>query len=151
MTPTIRAIATCLLLASAGTATAQPILVQPSNQLGDCFVLKTTGQDRMSVARWVVAAFGSAPQVADLANVSPAMKEELDRQMAQIFTRLLSKDCAEVAKPLMQQRDSRALQLAGGALGQIAVQELMGNPQAAAALSEFTKYLDPADFADLRK
>ncbi|MCT2400850.1 hypothetical protein [Novosphingobium mangrovi (ex Huang et al. 2023)] len=125
---------------------------QLAAELGQCFALKSTGEDRLTLARWFVAALGSAPQTADVAKVDPAQKDKLDRQVAVIFTRLMTVDCAEQSRPLFQARSSAGFRAAGGTLGRLAMQELMGDPKTASAmLGGYTSYLREEDFADLVK
>ena len=120
------------------------------NALAQCFVLKTTGEDRLMVARWVLGALASSPQVTDLVTVDAARKDAADQGIARLFTRLITVDCATLAAPLMKTRGQEAFRLAGGALGQIAVQELMSNRSAAAAMGAFTRYLREEDFKPLK-
>ncbi|TCM21969.1 hypothetical protein EDF56_101646 [Novosphingobium sp. PhB165] len=121
-------------------------------KLGECFVMKSTGEDRVAFARWFVAALGSAPQVADIAKIDPAQKDGLDRQVATIFTRLIAVDCAEQARPLYQVHSSAGFSTAGEALGRIAMQELMSNPDASAKMfGGYTAYIRDDDFKNLEK
>jgi hypothetical protein len=143
------------LTLSSPSIAAEPAMTfdvsKAAEALGACFVAKTTGHDRVAVARWMIGAMASAPQLADITKVDKTAQDEADKQMAQIFTRLLAKDCVEFAKPLIQAKSSSAaFETAGEALGKVAVQELISNKSAAAALEGFTKYLDEADFKEMR-
>ena len=119
--------------------------------LGQCFVNKTTGEDRIAVARWLLAAMGSAPKMADVTRVDPARKVAVDKAMAVIFTRLITKDCAAEARPLLKAKSDTAFRAAGEALGRIAMTELLSDPKAAQGVGSYTEYLNEADFADLAK
>jgi hypothetical protein len=118
-----------------------------ADRLGQCMVSKTTGADRIAVASWMLAAMASAPQLKDVAVVTPARKEQADRTMATVFTRLMTKDCATDAKALFAARDPQAFQQAGRPLGEVAMKELISNPKTMEALGAYVRYINPADFA----
>ena len=137
----------CLGLGAATPAAAQTASSQSNaERLGNCLVSKTTGEDRILSARWILAAMASAPQVADVAHVEPAKKEEIDRAMARLFTRLMTKDCLEEARPLLLARDGAGARTAGEALGRIAMQELLSDPKAVAAVAKYATYIDYREF-----
>lgn len=151
---------------SAGAATVStppPIQVIPkmitpaqeqqlAGELSQCFTMKSTGEDRLIMARWLIGAMASAPQVADVAKVDPAKKDQTDRQLAGIFTRLMTVDCASQARPLFHARSDMGFRAAGETLGRLAMQDLMGDPKAAAAMvGGYVSYLREEDFAPLAK
>lgn len=144
----------CASLAVATPASAQTMVASPnpaSARLGQCLVGNTTGNDRVLVARWMAASMASSPMMQGLVSVDQAEKERVDRLMADLFTRLMAKDCLAEAKVVMQARDQQGMQAAGGRLGEIAMQELMMDPAAMAALLAYVKHIDPADLAELGK
>ncbi|SOB79896.1 hypothetical protein SAMN06297144_0787 [Sphingomonas guangdongensis] len=114
--------------------------------LGQCLVLKTTGADRLTVARWMLAAMASAPQMSDVVTVQPGQKERNDRAMAALFTRLLVTDCAERSKVLFGMATVNGFETAGEALGGVAMKELLSDPKASAALAAYASCLDKEAF-----
>jgi hypothetical protein len=114
--------------------------------LSDCVVMKTTGQDRLIVVKWLFAGLASAPQVAEVATITSVQKEERDRAMAGLLTRLMVTDCVTESRPLFLTHNSAGFRTVGETLGRIAMQELMGNENTAAAMQSYTKYLNPEDF-----
>ncbi|QDK32421.1 hypothetical protein [Sphingomonas sp. IC081] len=123
-----------------------------AGKLGECFAMKSTGEDRVTFARWFLTAMGSAPQVADVAKIDPAVKDKLDRQVATIFTRLITVDCAEQARPLYRAHSSAGFRTAGETLGRMAMQELMGNPETAAKMfGGYVGYIRQDDFKGLEQ
>jgi hypothetical protein len=118
--------------------------------LQECIRQSTSGRDRITSARWLVSALGSAPQLRDVARIDPDVKRDLDREMAQLFTRLMTVDCLNEAKPVWTSRDPAEMQAAGGSLGEIAMQELFTNPETASAVSAYAQFLNEEDFAALR-
>lgn len=137
-----------LVAAQAGRAQT----ISPAEKsLAECVRLKSTGQDRLTLGRWFVATMGSAPQVSDVAKIDPAVRATLNRQFAATFTRLVVSDCLTETKALGPTRDSKAFELVGRVLGELAVQEILTNPDATAALDGFTEYLKEEDFAVLKR
>ncbi|HEU4821737.1 MAG TPA: hypothetical protein VFS87_11355 [Qipengyuania sp.] len=133
-------------------AQAQSLVATPdaaSRALGQCFVLKTTGSDRLLVARWLAGAMGVGDATKGMVSVDQAAKSTTDRQMAALYTRLLAKDCAAQAAPLVKAQDMRGIEAAGGMLGEIAMKELMNDPKVAAAIAAYAQHIDPAAFAAL--
>lgn len=122
-----------------------------ANALGQCFVSKSTGEDRIAVAGWMLAAMASAPKMADVARVDAARKVELDKGMAAVFTRLITVDCARESRPLFLAKSKAGFETAGGALGEIAMKELLSDPKAAQGLADYVKYLNENDFAGVVK
>ncbi|MDE2619376.1 MAG: hypothetical protein KGL54_04350 [Sphingomonadales bacterium] len=119
--------------------------------LGECLTMKSTGSDRIAFAGWMVAGLAAAPQLKGIAVVAPDRRDALNRNLAEIFTRLTARDCAEFARPLLKAGDRAAFGSAFEVFGRIAMQELTGNPEAARAMGEFSKYINEADFAELKK
>ncbi|QGP79009.1 hypothetical protein [Sphingobium sp. CAP-1] len=134
------------MLLVAGSAAAQTDAEAQAQALGECMVLKSTGADRLVVARWFLTAIASAPQAQGVATLTPGKKDEFDKGMAAIFTRLMAVDCADQARPLFRSKDEAGFRVAGEALGRVAMSELLSNPQASAALEAYTKYLRQEDF-----
>jgi hypothetical protein len=119
--------------------------------LAECLTMKSTGSDRIVFAGWMVSAMASAPQLQGLAVVSPQRRDELNRSLAHIFTRLITTDCSASARPLLKSGNTQAFGSAFEVFGRLAMQELTGNPEADRAMGEFAKYINDADFADLTK
>lgn len=146
-------LAIALVAASLSSASyAAPPLpneAQLAEALGQCFVMQTNGHDRLAVASWMLGSLASAPQMAEVAKVDSAKKVELDQAMAKLFTRLMTQDCAAQSRPLFKAKSEAGFRAAGEALGKIAVQELLGNPAASAALGSYANYLNDSDFKKL--
>ena len=143
-------------LVLANIAAAQTTLSPEQEQaytvkLRDCFTAQTTGADRTTFARWFVAILATAPKVQGVASVEPGVKDQLDRQVATIFTRIITKDCAAEARPLWKARSSAAFRVAGEALGRLAMQEVASDPEGAKIFAGYASHINPADFAVLEK
>ncbi len=126
-------------------ATQAPAAEAPQ-RLGQCMAAKTTGEDRLLVARWMLAGMASAPQMADIVTVTPGKKDGIDRNMAALFTRLLVRDCPDQSRAVFKLKTGEAFQVAGESLGRVAMEELMTNPRANAALIAYVNYLKEDEF-----
>lgn len=110
--------------------------------LGTCLADNTTGKERKELARWVFIAMSAHPDIHKLSNVSDQARDEANQGMAALVTRLLAENCAPQAKSALQSEGAEGLQSSFTVLGQLAMQELMSNPNVSASITEYAKYLD---------
>ena len=140
------------LLIQGPVAAAVPNALNPEDEaaktklLGECFTRKSTGEDRINLAKWVVAILASSPNVAGVAKLEPGLKDQLDVQTAKTFTRLFTQDCAAEARPLWQARSTAGFRVAGETLGRLAIQEAMSGPGVDAMFSGYAAKIDRAAF-----
>ena len=136
--------AAAVSLATAVPASAQLVGQQASEgamELGQCVVGVTTGNDRVLVAQWVGSSLAMAPQLERMVTVDAAAKDALDRRMADLFFRLFTQDCVDYARPLVQRGDQVSIQAAFGMLGEVAMQELLTDPRAMAAMTSYIQHI----------
>lgn len=112
-----------------------------ADALSLCMADNTTGKERKALARWVFAAISAHPEMSDLSAVNDAMREDANREMASIVTKLVTQSCPAQAAEA-QAESTKSLASAFEALGKLAMVELMSNPQVAASISGFSRYLD---------
>ncbi|MBD3773252.1 MAG: hypothetical protein IE921_06700 [Rhodobacteraceae bacterium] len=122
-----------------------------SAALGQCILDKTTGGDRILVARWMAASLAMAPQMDGLIAVDAKAKQATDREMGGLFTRIFTVDCRPQAAKLLKAGDRQGVESAGGKLGQMAMRELMSDPRAMAALMAYMNYVDSSKIAEIAK
>lgn len=122
----------------AATAMASPA----ADALSACLADNTTGRDRKDLARWIFLAMSAHPEIRNISNVSQAQRDEINRGMGNIITKLLTERCPSQARIAMEREGSGALQTAFGVVGQLAMQELMSNPEVTASVGEYVKYID---------
>lgn len=136
-----------------GTAGAQGVAFpnDASKALSECVVLSTTGRDRLVLIRWVAVSIGSANSMQDAITIKPGAKEEADRKMGALFTRLFTVDCRKEAAPLLKGNDNAGVEAAFGQLGRIAMNELIGDPQVEESLTGFVQYADLEAVAEVAK
>lgn len=129
------AIATPSALAGAGT-----------DALAACLADNTTGKDRKDMARWVYVGMSAHPEIQSLSNVTQADREDSDRKLAAMFTKLMTENCTAQVKLAREKDGANALKDAFESFGKLAMQELMSNPNVNAAFTTFTKYIDQNKF-----
>jgi len=124
--------------ATAGTAT---------NALISCMTDNTTGKDRKDMARWVFVGMSVHPEIKSLSNVTESDRDQLDRTIATIVTRLLANNCQEQARlALEKEADQEPIKVSFDVIGRLAMQELMANSEVQSAFTNFAKYIDASKF-----
>jgi hypothetical protein len=135
-----------LVMASPGFTTAA--LAQPAaSSLTTCLADHTTGKDRKDLARWMFAAMSQHPAIADLSAATPAARDDASRTVGALVTRLLTVDCLPDTKAAVESGETSAVfQKAFGRLGELAMQEIMADPQVSKTLQDLPKYMDRKQF-----
>ena len=137
------------LAAQAASAAPSPDTSDGRAAVAQCVVMRTTGADRALTAQWIFAAMSRSPHIADLSTVSDSRKAELDKAFGQLLTRIVMKECLEQVRPLAAVDLTEAFEVVGKALGEVAMQELLGNPDVDKAIGAYTDYLSEEDFKPL--
>lgn len=112
---------------------------------------ESTGEDRVMLAQWFVTVLNSSPKIKGVATVAPGKKDELDRKVAALFTRLMTVDCSEQARPLWRARSMAGFRVAGEVLGRLAMQEVMSGGDGDRMFSGYASYINPGDFVGLEQ
>ena len=89
------------------------------------------------------------PSHCPIASVSAQRKVELDKEFGKLITRIVIKDCLQQVRPIANANLEEAFELVGRALGEVAMQELLGNPDVDKAIGEYAQYLSEEDFKPL--
>lgn len=132
-----------LLIALLSLCVSLPALAGPdAAALTSCLTDNTSGKDRKDLAKWVFAAMSTHPEIRAFANVSDKVRDQTSNTMGVLVTRLLSVSCAKETQAAIRNEGQPAMQAAFRALGGLAMQELMSNPEVTASFSSFEKYLD---------
>ncbi len=135
---------TLFVLALAGFAHIS--IAQTSTEaLSACVADNTSGKDRKDLARWVFFAMASHPEIKQFSspNIQSATGET-DRTIAKLFTRLLAESCLSQTQVAYKQGGSKAIEIAFQTFGQLAMQEIMSNPEVSSTMSRFQSELDEA-------
>lgn len=126
---------------------AQPSAGAPAQAaLTQCVSMHTTGADRMLTARWLFAMMATSSQITDLSAVTAEHRKELDQGFARLFTRLITKDCANEVRPLAAANLEDAFGEVGKALGETAMNELMNGKDVDKAMGAYADFISEGDF-----
>lgn len=113
-----------------------------SDELGLCFADSTTGKDRKELARWIFVAMSAHPSIRDLSIANELTRSDADKYMAKLVTQLLSDSCVAQARATVQTEGNEGVVKAFRALGEMAMREIMSNPDVLASIGSYVQYLD---------
>lgn len=136
-----------LLLFSAAVLTQQVAVASPeSDALANCLKDASTGKDRKELVRWTLIAMSAHPEMKGLATVDEATRKQADQQLAALMTRLLVDSCPEQARAAVAKGGPQDMMSSFRALGEVAMMELISNPEVMASFGSYTQYLDKKKF-----
>ena len=125
---------------------SSPVLAaSPESQaFGQCLIGKTTGDDRLLLARWMTFAFASHPVVQDALTIDEAKLPETDQEMADLVTDLVAERCVNEAKAAVAAEGDPgiAMQKAFEMLGMVASQEVLRDAAAQDRINAFATFID---------
>ena len=125
------------------TITVSTAMAGPAaDSLGACLADNTSGKDRKEMARWVFVGMSTHPELESFSKVTDKNRDDLDKVMAAMFTKLVTESCPAQAKTAIEKEGPIAFQTAFGIIGKLAMQELMSNPEVNSSFTRYTKYLD---------
>lgn len=128
----------CLLLSVPSAANA----AQYGDALSKCLVRSTSSADKALLVEWIFFAIALNPTVAPVTNISGAKREEVDKRAAKMFERLLVESCLVETQKAVKHEGSAAVGEAFRLLGQVATEEMFGNPAVAKGAENFARYID---------
>lgn len=137
-----------LMLVAIGSIIATP----PANAgtsteaLNTCVADNTTGKDRKDLAQWIFMTIAAHPEIQPFSNVTEANRDEFDKRLADLATRLITVSCKTESKSAIEKEGSKSLEAAFETLGRLAMQELMSNPSVNSSFTRYVKYLDKSKF-----
>ena len=135
----LMAIAAATLL-SAGSAKAEVY----ADDLKRCMVASTSPEDRLAFVRWLFGATADHPAVSDFSNVTETHRQEATTTTARLIERLVLKDCRPQAILALRYEGFAAVEEAFGAVGEIAMGDLMADEGVAAELDKLGTETDEA-------
>lgn len=134
-----------LLLVLLGACAAWPGAVRAAPEggtLAQCLIQNTTPADRRVVVRWAFATMALDPDVAPMANVTPAERDAINREAGALVTDLLTRSCRQPVQQAFLSEGPQGLASAFEAWGRWAVMGLATQPQVAAGMAGLLQYLD---------
>jgi cytochrome c553 len=134
-----------LVLGLLGTAEAGPF----ADEMAKCLARKTTERDKYQLIKWLYAGMSLHPAVSSLANVTPAQRGALSREIAVLLTDILTVRCHEEAKSALTYEGNEALTASFRFFGESAMQAFVADANVSAYMEEFATFLKDEDFAAL--
>lgn len=115
-----------------------------TEDLGQCLIRSTTPADRKVLARWAFATMALDPDVAPLAAINPAQRDDINRRTGAVVTTLLADSCRVPAQQALANGGTAAVETAFETWGRWAVAGLVSQPQVIQGMGGLLQYIDIA-------
>ncbi|MBY5991495.1 hypothetical protein [Ferrimonas balearica] len=115
-----------------------------SQDLSRCLVEGSTTEDKFLLVKWMFSAAAQHPAVGDIADLSEAQADLINRDAANLFVTLITEVCKETAVKAVKFEGPKALEGAFEVLGQVAATELFASPEVAKSLAGLESHVDNA-------
>lgn len=115
-----------------------------SDQLAKCLISSTTVDDRNALVRWIFAATSHHPAVKSIVTVSAAQRDQFDKEVADLFMKLLTQSCLKETKEAIKFEGKEAIPPSFNLLGQTAGREMVSDPAVAGSMGSFLSHFDKA-------
>lgn len=109
--------------------------------LGTCLVDSLNGKERKALIKWVYFSMSSHPELEKFIVASNEDITGSNQTMGTLVTRLFTEDCPKEAIAA-NKADPLAIQKAFEFVGQVAMQELMTNPNVMTSITQYIHYSD---------
>lgn len=132
-----------LPVAIVGAVLSLPVSAGPySDDMAKCLVRSTSDGDKSLLVRWIFAAISLNPEVNAMVQVSATEREDLNRQTAQLFVRLLTESCRNETQQAMKYEGQDTIGKSFSVLGSAAARGLMSHPDVTQYTADLGKYVD---------
>jgi len=112
------------------------------DELARCLVKSTTDADKTYLVKWLFAAAALHPDVKSIASVSDTQRDELNKNAAKLFERLITESCRSETQEAVKYEGPSTLESSFNVLGQVAARGLFSHPTVARGTAELTNYVD---------
>lgn len=133
-------------LSALTASTTTNITLPTGTELSACIASNATASDKATMARWLFIAEAQAPDLQDLAHVSPEQKVEIDKKMAAVFDHLVFDSCRAEAVSTLKEGGLAAFKTAFLPLGQEGASVISSNPAVQSQMRAMSRYADRARF-----
>tara|TARA_B100001287_G_C22603782_1_gene491677 strand:- start:572 stop:1024 length:453 start_codon:yes stop_codon:yes gene_type:complete len=113
-----------------------------TDEMAKCLVTSTNDRDRTRLVKWIFRVYGDHPEVTYMIDLSNREKKFIDKDVADLFTRLLSEDCIDETKKALDYEGENVMFNAFQILGQVAAQGFNNNPYVMKSINEFVEMID---------
>lgn len=115
---------------------------QYADQLSQCLISHSNEQDRSELAKWIFSVIAQHPDIKEYTNLTDEQQKTIGKTAANIFQRLMTKDCKEEFASVITHERNQGVFIAFKTLGEVSMNTLISNPVVQKATSNFTEYLD---------
>lgn len=144
-----------MMFASAALAAlfcAAPVQAGPfSDELSKCLVKSATPADLEIIIRWAFAAMASHPAVKPIVSMTPEQHTEYTRSAAELFQRLMLKDCRPETVAAVKFEGAAALETGFKVFGEVSFRGLTTDPAVAKEFESLGSYADDAAWSQFMK
>ena len=121
----------------------KPIFAGPfGDEMAKCLVTSTSNRDRAKLLKWMFRVYGEHPEVSYMVDLSDREKKVIDKDIADVFTRLLSEDCVDETKKALDYEGDNVMFTAFQTLGQVAAQGFNVNPIVERSINKFNEFIE---------
>ena len=121
----------------------KPVFAGPfGDEMAKCLVTSTNKRDRTKLIKWIFRVYGDHPEVSYMIDLSDREKKVIDKDIADVFTRLLSEDCVDETKKALDYEGDNVMFTAFQALGQVAAQGFNVNPIVERSINKFNEFIE---------
>lgn len=139
------AVSASLLFAAAPTpAEAGPY----ADSLSRCLLKSATEEDKTALMVWIFAAIAQHPAAKGYTNMTDAQREDIARDAAGVFMRLISVDCRREAVAALG-NEQNGFEIAFRTLGESAAGDLLGGGAPAREMERLMEYVDKDELTQM--
>jgi len=120
-----------------------------TDDLTKCLVESTSKDDRLDLVKWIYAAMSKHPAVSSLTRVSDADVSAVSSTTGALLMSLLTEKCVEATRSAIKYEGALAIQSSFQVLGQVAMTELLTDPNVGKVMAELDQFVDGAKLASL--
>ena len=121
----------------------RPLVGGPfGDEMARCLVTSTNNRDRTKLVKWMFRVYGDHPDVSYMVDLSDREKKVIDKDVADIFTRLLSLDCIDETKKALDYEGDNVMFTAFEILGSVAAKGFIENQYVERAINKFVEQVD---------
>jgi hypothetical protein len=122
-----------------------------SDDLSRCLVKSSSQEDNNTLMRWLFSAMAVNPAITSLTSITPAQHDAFNKAGAELFERLVLKDCRTEAVTAFRYEGADTLGTSFRVLGEVAGRGLMSEGAASKELGRVATYLHQDQWEALGK
>ena len=115
--------------------------VKAFRDLSTCFIDSLTGKERKELVKWIYFSMSAHPELESYANISRGNRQNSDKTVGNLITRLFSEDCPNEAKAALK-TDPQALKNAFEMIGKVAIQDILSDKKVRASVNNYGRFVD---------